>query len=110
MNKLKNTISFFTLLIVLVACNESSTTEAKVEKQLVNKDSLPNVEKVTDLHKVSKDCIETVFEIIQSSEHFKELTEGLNENIIANGGTGFGFTVQTSPNPNLDMFLMLKSL
>ncbi|MBA5793535.1 hypothetical protein H1R17_09465 [Flavobacterium sp. xlx-214] len=100
---MKQTISFFALLFVLTACNnKTSNTETKVEKQLVKKDSLPKVEKVTDLHKVSKDCIEMVFELIKSSEHFKELTDGLNENIIANGGTGFGFTVETSPNPNLD--------
>ncbi len=46
--------------------------------------------------------IDVVFEILESSQSYKEKTNGLHEAIKKNGGTSFGITVEGSPNPEKD--------
>lgn len=94
-------------LTLITSCNGKSNTKNPSDKDVVQKDSLINHHytsktKLTDLHKVSKECIETVFKIIESSQDYKMLTAGLEQRIHQNGGTGYGFMVQVSPNPQLD--------
>lgn len=95
------------ILTLIISCNGKSNMENPSKKDVVKKDTVVNHHntsktKLTDLHKVSKDCIETVFKIIESSAEYKELTNGLQERIKQNGGSGYGFMVHVSPNPTLD--------
>jgi len=46
---------------------------------------------------VKKPCHEFVVNIIMSSKEFIELTEGLNERIIANGGSGYLLVLENNP-------------
>ena len=89
-------------LITFISCNNTSTNENLKTNKPVVTDTLQSIPKKTDLHKVSKQCIETVFKIIESSNEYKKLTKNLEQIIQKNGGTGYGFMVQVSPNPILD--------
>lgn len=90
-----------TAMFMIYSCKEKPV-EKKTEKVTAIKDTVDQVKSRTDLHKVSDRCIETVFKIIESSPEFKELTEGLEQRVRENGGSGYGFTVEVSPNPVTD--------
>lgn len=47
-------------------------------------------------------CIDVIMEILVTSPLYLELTKGLEEAVIKNGGTSFGITVEGSPNPKMD--------
>lgn len=95
---------YFTAFMVMTAvsgCQEKSDQKEN-QKETPKTAKVDQIKPKTDLHKVSERCIETVFDIIESSKEFKELSEGLEERIRENGGTGYGFTVEVSPNPVTD--------
>ncbi len=48
-------------------------------------------------------CIDAVISIIKSSPSYKAATNGLQKRVIKNGGTGFSFFVDSSPNQERDM-------
>lgn len=50
-------------------------------------------------------CIDVVMEILTTSPAYLEETEGLNEAVVKNGGTGLMVEVEGSPNPESDYAL-----
>lgn len=83
-----------------VSCTKETKNEKIEQKDQVDTTTISKP--MTDLHEVDKTCIETVFKIIESSKEYKEITDGLENNVKQNGGTGIGFTVYVSPNPITD--------
>ena len=98
--KIRIIIGLFALCS-LVGCKENKTTNTEKTESAIQDTVAPH-KVISDLHNVSENCIDAVFKIIESSENYRELTDGLEERIIKNGGTGFGFSVNVSPNPNVD--------
>lgn len=47
-------------------------------------------------------CSQIVYEILTTSDSYKNLTDGLTERVIKNGGTSFGFMCEGSPTPKID--------
>lgn len=47
-------------------------------------------------------CIETVIGIIEGSNSYNQITNGLAERVIKNGGNGYGILIDASPNPLRD--------
>jgi len=90
-----------TALIIIYSCQQKPVQRENA-KLTVATDTVEQIKTKTDLHKVSERCIEAVFSIIESSKEFRELTDGLEDRIRENGGTGYGFTVEVSPNPITD--------
>lgn len=95
---------YFTAFVVMtIACGcQKKASQEENQKLTPKADSVEQIKTKTDLHNVSERCIETVFNIIESSKEFRELTDGLEDRIRENGGTGYGFTVEVSPNPVTD--------
>lgn len=57
-------------------------------------------------HKYKEEkCIDVVMEILTTSPTYLEETEGLNEAVVKNGGTGLMVEVEGSPNPESDYAL-----
>jgi hypothetical protein len=48
------------------------------------------------------ECIKTVMQIVQTSPHYVEKTQGLEDSVIKNGGTSLMIVVEASPNPGRD--------
>lgn len=93
------------MLVLFINCNGTKDEDKKgLSLKELNDTIKTNVKhnKKTDLDNVTVDCIETVFDIIKSSKEYIDLTNGLQQKIENNGGTGFGFIVHVSPNPKLD--------
>ncbi|RYG15416.1 MAG: hypothetical protein EOO07_15470 [Chitinophagaceae bacterium] len=42
------------------------------------------------------------YKIVETSPRCKQLTKGLYERVVKNGGTSFGVMLETSPNPKTD--------
>lgn len=69
-----------------------------------------NNEKITDNSNTSSDKLpedkfdnsDIIFKIIESSSYFKNITNGLSERIIENGGTSYGFNVDKKPSDEND--------
>lgn len=76
---------------------KSDATEAFQSKPKMVKEPeiIPESEPIIE----SKNCLDIIIEIIETSPHFKEKTKGLNEKIIKNGGTSYGLMLEGSPNP-----------
>ncbi|MBB5634704.1 hypothetical protein HDE68_000589 [Pedobacter cryoconitis] len=47
-------------------------------------------------------CSQIVYQILTSSASYKQLTNGLAERVIKNGGTSFGFMLEGSPSAKID--------
>lgn len=47
-------------------------------------------------------CKEAVIEILTASPRFEERTKGLHDAVVKNGGTGFGLTLEGSPEAEKD--------
>jgi len=50
----------------------------------------------------SQACKDVALEILTTSPRFEALTKGLHETIVKNGGTGFGMTLEGSPEAEKD--------
>jgi len=93
--------SFLAILFFgVISCRNESKIKGEETKD--NIDSTIVSKPMTDLHEVDGKCIETVFKIIESSKEYKEIADGLENNVKQNGGSGIGFTVHVSPNPLTD--------
>lgn len=68
------------ILLLNISCGLGNTEK-------ISDSSTSNVDHQTKITKAP--CYETVENIIVSSKIFTELTKGLNEKIIANGGSGY---------------------
>lgn len=49
-----------------------------------------------------KTCYQVVVEILTTSKRYKQLTKGLYERVVKNGGTSYGIMLEGSPNPKQD--------
>jgi len=93
---------------VFVSCNNETKKMTPKKSILVVKDSIykdsseiidkPNSKKV----KLKKSCGLIVKEILITSERYKQITKGLNQAIVRNGGESFGVSLEKSPNPKHD--------
>lgn len=87
---------------LICSCNNNSTTRTP----LLVKDSLKipvdSIKKSEVLVSQSPSCISVVIDILTTSKRYKEITNGLEERIIKNGGTSYGFIIEGSPNPARD--------
>ena len=81
MKILKITALIFSILVVF-ACNSKESKRNKAKPKLNTRESV-------------------VEEILKTSPRYKQLTEGLYEVVIKNGGTSIGINLEGSPNPNL---------
>ncbi|MBN2893300.1 MAG: TonB family protein [Bacteroidales bacterium] len=72
---------------------KKSVVETKSQESIVSPDK-----KLED----KSDDLEIIFKIINSSTYFKNLTNGLSERIIENGGTSYGFIVAKKPSDEKD--------
>lgn len=72
--------------------NESDNT---TDKNITNK-----IESSEQLELTN--CAEIVTQILTTSPRYKELTKGLYDAVVRNGGTSFGITLEGSPNPKDD--------
>jgi len=100
---------FYSLLSVCILLIASCTPNEK-KAEAVKKDSLINTT-LSSKKRLKTDTIATVFkatcgqvvgEILTTSDSYKNLTDGLEERVIKNGGTSFGFMCEGSPNPKID--------
>lgn len=85
--------SIVLLFSIFISCKKDSSNEIPVSNELLVDDTLEYAHKKTDLHHVNSNCIEAVFEIIMSSEHYSNRIES---------STIYGWRVHTSPNPVVD--------
>lgn len=79
MNYLYIYFSYFLFLSLGISCNNKNNNVDPVSASELKKSDIT----------VKKPCDEIVVNIIMSSKEFIELTEGLNDRIIANGGSGY---------------------
>ena len=89
-------LRIFTALCIVVfctSCQKQPNNEIVVSEELVMEDTLDYAQEKSDLHVVRSSCIEAVFEIIMSSEHYSNRIES---------STIYGWRVHTSPNPVVD--------
>ena len=49
-----------------------------------------------------KSCYQVVVQILTTSKRYKQLTKGLYERVVKNGGTSYGIMLEGSPNPKQD--------
>lgn len=100
MNK---TLYLFTLItwIVLVSCNNNqhnNTTSSNDATALMG----PTSNEHHNGQKELKTCIDIVMEMLTTSPAYLQKTKALYENVVKNGGTSFGITIEGSPNPEMD--------
>lgn len=57
----------------------------------------PAKKETEDITSSFNSCLEVVEEILLTSSHFIEYTKDLNERVIANGGIGYGYSLERSP-------------
>ncbi len=96
-NDMKKTFSIFTLLIIFMmpACSDQTNTKAGTNKN-------PAIKELTKEKKELKTSIDAAIEILTTSQAYLKKTKGLYEAVVKNGGTSFGITVESSPNPKID--------
>ncbi|MBN1183623.1 MAG: hypothetical protein JXB49_15135 [Bacteroidales bacterium] len=102
---IKIAVIAFTLLAAY-ACNseQSKKVEDKdtsIIKMPISEESIIKEEDKSDLKELRL-CENLVIEVLTTSPRYKELTKGLAEAVIANGGLSFGISLEGSPNPERD--------
>jgi len=61
---------------------------------------IPKDQPETD--KTTSPCHLIIYQILTTSTRYQNLTKGLAERVIANGGTSYGLLYEGSPNPAID--------
>lgn len=92
------------VLLGLSSCTFTSTkTTSKTaeEKQPVDSFLFPKALKASSIDR-DKSIVNLVKSILISSPRYKQITLGLTDSIIKNGGDSFGISLQGSPHPKLD--------
>jgi hypothetical protein len=77
----------------------NSQEEKKSSNETTTHNSNASSDKLTEDKFDNSDII---FKIIESSSYFKNITSGLSERIIENGGTSYGFNVDKKPSDEKD--------
>ena len=98
------TVIVFSMLVAF-ACNNQQSKKAEDNDSAVRKrTSEKPINKKTDKteKKELKPCENIVTEILTTSPRYRQLTKGLNEAVVKNGGLSFGITLEGSPNPGQD--------
>ena len=95
------------IVLCIIACTEKhkETIENKVNTVMPKqtKSISTPIEKPTIVPVLPKgSCIAVVKEMVISSPRYKEVTKGLNEAIVKNGGQCFGVSLEKSPYPKKD--------
>lgn len=102
---------FFTMFLMMSCKTESDSKETSNTIPSIKKDSIKSALKLIENQKNEQEnpntfnCLEAVLAMIESSDHYKELTDGLADEVMKNNGTGIGFMVHVSPNPEKDQAL-----
>jgi len=105
-------ILHFTIIIiaflVVVSCNNESknvepSTVTVTDKAAIIKDTFIEIDKpIQNKIKHIRSCESIAKEILITSDRFKQITKGLNEAIVRNGGQSYGVSLEKSPNPQKD--------
>jgi hypothetical protein len=95
------------IVLCIIACSEEhkETINKKVDTvtSKPTKSIITTIEKLTIVPVIPKgSCIAVVKEIVLTSPRYKEVTKGLNEAIVKNGGQSFGVSLEKSPHPKKD--------
>ena len=100
MNFLRNALTAL-LIVALFSCNHQQSNTENGDTTLVRKS--PTEKTATtkpgeaSLHNFNR-CDSLVTLILKTSPRYIELTKGLNEKVIKNGGQSFGVSMEGSPN------------
>lgn len=104
MKTVRNIIFVFTILAV-VGC-KNKPVKKDFENQGTKKILPKNIAVAKPLKKTEQieliPCKYIVKEILTTSPRYRQLTKGLNEAVIKNGGLSFGVNLEGSPNPKQD--------
>lgn len=93
-------------LIIILAAFTCTNNNKKVEestginKSITEKFNIKKSEKIAIINSVS--CKYIIKKILTTSPRYIELTDGLTDAIIKNGGQSFGILLEGSPNPRQD--------
>jgi hypothetical protein len=104
MKSIRITIILFSFLAV-IACNNQQSKKADAKSSVVIKTTSEKpIRKKTENpeQKDLRPCENLVKEILTTSARYRQLTKGLNQAIIKNGGLYFGVSMEGSPNRGHD--------
>jgi hypothetical protein len=91
------------LVLAAFSCKNKHKKKAEKDISLIEKlSSKKAITKKIDKTEFSeaKECECLVKEILTTSPRYKQLTKGLNNAVIANGGQFYGISLEGSPNPD----------
>jgi len=96
-----------TIVLFVFACNpeykEKSKKTVDTVKTIIKKPVVSKIEKPTVQPVIPKrTCVAVVKDIVLTSPRYKQVTKGLNEAIVKNGGQSFGVSLEKSPHPQRD--------
>jgi hypothetical protein len=86
--------------ILIFSCGESSQTEVATQKSTNNEGTIQRKPKQTTPEYT--DCTTVLIKIVSTTNRYKEITDGLHDAIVQNGGSGFGIRLEGSPTPISD--------
>jgi len=116
MQTIRITAIVFSMLVTF-ACNTQQSKKAKGDasatKKLTSEKSIIKIIDKTDEKSIIKNidktelkelkpCENLVKEILTTSPRYRQLTKGLYEAVLKNGGQSFGISLEGSPNPGQD--------
>ena len=79
------------------------TDEKPISKRIDKIDEKPVIKNTNKLvQKELKPCENLVADILTTSPRYRQLTKGLNNAVVKNGGLPFGISLEGSPNPRQD--------
>jgi hypothetical protein len=90
-------------IFVAFACNNQNNKKENREDTISRKHNkliISNYGKAEQFNKNTREKI--IKEIVTTSPRFKQLTKGLNDAVVKNGGQFFGISLEGSPNPKTD--------
>lgn len=95
-------------IIITASCTNSNTSTTitnnttTVKELDVESDNLTENSMSNHGNSGPNPCLDIVIKILTTSPAYLEMTKGLYETVVKNGGTSFGITVEGSPNPKKD--------
>jgi hypothetical protein len=93
------------ILTAAFACNNQQSKKVKSTATVIKKEKIdiPIIKGPDKLvTKEFKKCEDLVKEILITSPRYKEITKGLSDAVIQNGGRSFGVSLEGSPDPKKD--------
>jgi hypothetical protein len=91
-------------ILAIVTCTVFSALACSKEKGRLSDDyaTIFNTNPNKNAGIEFKNCRNVVMDILKTSPRYIQLTKTLNEEVIKNGGTSFGVSLESSPNPSQD--------